>query len=415
MIELLIVAACYLTFYAKVGGTAVQVAALVLLFGAAAYAVVLDRVKAIPLSSTEMVLYCAGVISVVLGLLGGDEVVGSSVAFLIVIVLISIVGRSVSLERLLDSGAAVALLCVITCVVVERATVLQALSITVGRNGLLRLMPLENHPDMTGYIFAAGSILLVRRALVSKSTLERMMMAAATLLSWTFILAASARSSIIALFAAGLMAIVFEFRRSRLVSFKWISISAVCIAIIGVLFFAKIAKYLRGILELDSGVRGVGSGGSGRLELWWRGIATLFNDPVTLAVGGGFRSSAAELIGFSTESSYITILLDSGLFFGSAIILLFWYAPIKALRLTVPQARHSSKLVLLPCLLTFIVVEAVFNRYLLAIGNPASLVTLIILLALSMQPKSSTANVEVPKGLATRRSGLHDASRHQTR
>jgi hypothetical protein len=109
--------------------------------------------------------------------------------------------------------------------------------------------------------------------------------------------------------------------------------------------------------------------------------------------GGGFRSSNSELIGFSTESSYISILLDSGAFFGVAIILVFWYAPIKALRLTSPENRYSSPLILLAAFMTFIIVESIFNRYLLAIGNPASLMSLLILLSLAMRQNLASSAV----------------------
>jgi len=399
MTELLIVVACYLTFYANVGGTAVQVLALMLLCGAAAWAMMLGKIKAIPVSAAELVMYAAGTISVVLGVLSAEDAVGPSIAFLAAIVAISVLCRTVSLERLMDAGACVAFLCVITCLIVEHAKVMQALSISIGRNGLLRLAPLENHPDLTGYIFGTGSILLMRRVLVSKNTFERIAAGTAGLLAWVFIFAASSRSSIIALFVAGVITIIFEFRGSRFVSFKWIGIALTSFAVIVIPFADKIVNYINAMLELDSSARGVESGGSGRVDLWWRGVATLFNDPITLAVGGGFRSSSSELIGFSTESSYITILLDSGLFIGSAIILIFLLAPLKALRLSPPGRRHLSPLVLLPCFLTFVVIESIFNRYLLAIGNPASLVTLLILLSLSISRDTANSAVDAPRNL----------------
>jgi exopolysaccharide production protein ExoQ len=396
MIESLIVAACYLTFYAKVGGTAAQVGALALLFAAASYAVLLNKIKPIPVSLTELVMYGAGVVSVILGLISGEEGVGSSIAFLIAIVLFSILSRVLSLSRLMDVGAWVTLACVLTCIVFDRSEVVQALSISVGRNGLMRFMPLENHPDLTGFIFGSGSILLVRRTFITKSRLERLAVGLGTLLSWLFILAASARSSIIALLAASSVALFFEFRGSRFMTFKYISLTLTSCAVIGALFFEKISKYVTGMLELDSSARGVSSGGSGRMELWVRGVATLFDDPMTLAFGGGFRSSSSELIGFSTESSYITILLDSGLFIGSAIIFLYWYAPIRALRLTPARSRHTSEVVLLPCFLVFVIVESIFNRYLLAIGNPASLITLMLLVSLSLRKNWLASPAVVP-------------------
>jgi hypothetical protein len=48
-------------------------------------------------------------------------------------------------------------------------------------------------------------------------------------------------------------------------------------------------------------------------------------------------------------------------------------------------------------LMTFVIVESVFNRYLLAIGNPASLMTLVILLALSLKPNAAMVARAVPR------------------
>jgi hypothetical protein len=139
------------------------------------------------------------------------------------------------------------------------------------------------------------------------------------------------------------------------------------------------------MLELDSDTRGIGTGGSGRTELWARGLSVFFGDPAVFLFGGGFRSSSTDLIGFSTESSYITILLDGGLFMGMAVIVAFAYSPIKALGLTPSQNRHDSSLVLLAAFLTFCIVESIFNRYLLAIGNPTSLLSLMVVISLSLR------------------------------
>ena len=399
MIEVLIGSACYLTFFAVLPGIGpnMQVLALVLLFGAAAYAVVLNRVKAIPTSATELVMYVVAVAYLVLALLSDEEGVGISIAFMSTIIFISIVSRAISLERLMDVGAAVALLCVLTAVAIDHKGAITALVPSGGAAGLVRFMPLGAAPNLTGYIFGGGAILMLRRALVSKNTMERIVMVGGALSSCLFVLAASARSSLIALAVAGLIAIVLEFRVRRLFALTWVKIGTVAFAVIGLVFSDKIAAYFDRMLELESETRGLASGGSGRTGLWARGIATLFEDPMTFAFGGGFRSSSSDQIGFSTESSYITILLDSGAFIGAAIILVFCYSPIKALRITPPGNRHSSSLILLASFMTFLIVESVFNRYLLAIGNPTSLMSLLMLFALSMR-KNVTERVDDLRG-----------------
>jgi hypothetical protein len=397
MTEFLVAIACFLTFFANVGsvGTAVQVAALGLLAAAAGYAVLQNKVTAGSVSWTELTMYAVGVVSSVLGMLGTElGPLVYSLGFLSAIILISIVSRAVSLERLLDIGAAVILLCVLATIAIERGNVLTSLSITMGKSGLVRLASLGNHPNLTGYIFGAGSILMIRRALISDRIVERIVMVGGALFAWVFILAASARSSILALFVAGSVAAILELRVSRVIGLKWIAIGAIVAVVVGFAFPDKIVTYFSRMLELESDTRGIASGGSGRVELWGRGLGTLVDDPITLAFGGGFRSSSSDVIGFSTESSYITILLDCGIFVGCAVIFAFVCAPIKALRLSLSQNPGSNSLVLLASFMTFLIAESVFNRYLLAVGNPISLMTLPILFSLSMRAKLDKTRIK---------------------
>jgi exopolysaccharide production protein ExoQ len=397
MTEVLVAIGCFLTFFANVGsvGTAVQVAALGLLAAAAGYAVLQNKVTASSMSWTELTMYAVGVVSSVLGMLGTE--IGPliySLGFLSAIILISIVSRSIPLERFLDIGAAVTLLCVLTTIAIERGNVVTSLSITVGKSGLVRLYSLGNHPNLTGYIFGAGSILMIRRALISDRIVERILMVGGALFAWAFTLAASARSSILALFVAGLVAVILELRMSRAAGLKWMAIGAIAAVVIGVAFPDKIITYFSRMLELESDTRGIASGGSGRVDLWGRGLGALVDDPITFAFGGGFRSSSSDVIGFSTESSYITILLDCGIFVGCAVIFAFICAPIKALSLSSSQNPRSNSLVLLASFLTFLIAESVFNRYLLAVGNPISLITLPILFSLSMRAKLDNARIK---------------------
>jgi exopolysaccharide production protein ExoQ len=393
MVEFLVATACYVTFYAAAPGVgpAMQAAALVLLFGAAAYAVLMNRVKPIPVSPTELVMYVVGAVYVALGMLREEDAIAAvamSVAFMCTVVFVSIISRVISLERLLDIGALVALLIELTAIAVDHQKALAALVPRGGVVGLDRFMPLNVTPALVGYIFGAGSILMLRRVIVSSDTRERVVMAGGALVAALFVLAASARSSLVALVAAASVAITLEFGVRRILSLTWVKIAGVSFTVFGITFADKIGSYFTHMLDLESSTRGVGTGATGRTELWARGAATLFDNPITFIFGDGFRSSNSGVIGFSTESSYISILLDSGAFLGAVIILIFLHSPIKALALTPPQDRHSSSLVLLAPFLIFLLVESIFSRYLLGIGNPTSLLTLMLLFSLSMRERA---------------------------
>ncbi len=398
MIELMVGAACFFTFFAVLPsiGSMMQASAVLLLVGAAAYAIVMDRMRQIPLAPVDLIMYVVGVAYVLLAVFGAEDSIAISVAFLATIVFISIVSRSLPLERFLDIGAVVALLCVATALAHDRADAVAALQAGTGPGGLSRFMPLNNTPNLAGYIFGAAAILMLRRAFVAERLAERLVMGAGAGLACVFVLAASARSSLLALVVAGFVAVVFEIRIGRFLSMLWVRAGIVLVAIVSVIFNEKLVGYFTRILDLDSSTRGFASGGSGRTNLWARGVQTLLDDPFTFILGGGFRSSSSDLIGFSTESSYITILLDSGLFLGSAVILLFACAPIMALRLTPARDRYASPLLLLPSFMTFLVVESIFNRYLLAIGNPTSLLSLLLLFSVWMRPRWQGQPVMAP-------------------
>jgi exopolysaccharide production protein ExoQ len=397
MVELLLGTACFLTLFAASPGIGpvMQAAAIAILLGAAAYAVLMNRIKPLRVSRTELVMYGVGAAYIALAMLREDDPMGAlamSVAFMCTLVFASIIARAIALERLLDIGAVVALLCVLIVIAIDHQKAFAAL-VPRGSIGLDRFMPLGATPALVGYIFGAGSILMFRRVIVSRGIWQRVVMAAGALFGFLFVLAASARSSLVALTAAAFVALTLEFGLRRVLSLRWVQIAGFSFIVFGIAFADKINSYFTRMLELESSTRGIGTGATGRTELWARGISALFDSPGAFVFGDGFRSSNSGVIGFSTESSYITILLDSGAFLGIAVIMVFLYSPIKALSLVPQEDRHSSSLVLLAPFLIFLLVESIFSRYLLAIGNPTSLLTLFVLFSVSMR-ESATKSVE---------------------
>jgi len=70
-------------------------------------------------------------------------------------------------------------------------------------------------------------------------------------------------------------------------------------------------------------------------EVWSLAVSMTFSEPMGLMFGGGFRSlELHSSIGGIAEDPYTSILLDSGLFAGAAIIAIYIYAAIKALGLS---------------------------------------------------------------------------------
>ncbi len=418
LIDALIVAGCFTAFWSNADsvGALARPLIFVFLFGAASLAILTGKVRRVATTPTELILYAVGILSgAVSVLLSEDYSIQFTAYYFGAIVLVSVLARTVSLERLLDLGALVTILCILACAIVERHDLVSALAITIGKHGMLRFSPLDNHPLLTGDIFGGGSILLIRRFYISRNFREKCLMLVGILFAWVFVLAASARSSVVALAAAAAFAIIVELRLMNTLFSKRAGFVLVAIAACILIYIGPGHKYLQAILAVDNSYRGVGSGATGRTDLWMHGINTLTSDPTRLAVGAGLRSSEAESIGFSTESSYLTILLDSGLFLGSALISLFISAPVRALKLSRSAPDASNTFAFLPSFFVFLLVQCFFIRDLVGLGNPISLMTLFFIMSLSMYARFRAGAVETPAIAMLRREPKEAANSHAPR
>ena len=389
MIEAMIVAAGYVAYFSSAPGmeSVARPLIFVLLLLAALTAIMGKKVKPIMPTASELLLYAIGIVSCAVALVRSvDYSIYYSMYFLTAIICISVIARALPLERLLDLAALCMLTCAVTTAIVYWRELLTCLSISVGKNGLIRFMPFSSHPLLVGYIFGSGSILLARRAYLAHRKWERYAMAAGAVLAWSMVLAASARSAVAGLLAAALFAYVAEFRFFKNSSLGRAGMVAIIVGLVVAAYFAVNSPYLQQILEVSSDTRGIGSGVTGRTDLWEKGLMSLTSDPTLVAFGGGLRSSEYSVIGFLTENSYITILLDSGALLGSALILFLMLAPFSALRQARVSTDSPNALILLPSFFVFLLVQCFFVRYLVGLGNPTALYTLIFFTGLSMRP-----------------------------
>jgi hypothetical protein len=404
MIETLLVSGCYLAFWSNATGVgaAVRPAIFMFLFLAAFLAVVTNKMQRIAATPIEVLLYIVGILSAVVSLLRSEEYcIYYTMYYVAILIFISVFARTLTLERLLDLGAFVILLCIATCIIFDGNGLIAALEISVGPNGLQRYGPLNNHPLLMGHIFGSGSLLLARRVYLARNLLQRYLMAGGVFLAWTMVLAASSRSTIIALMAAAVFAAIFEFRMLRAITGKGFVIAAAVIGVLAVFYYGFADTYLVNMLEIDSSYRGFGTGATGRTDLWAKSLDALFSDPTLIAFGGGLRSSEYTVIGFLTENSYLTILLDSGIFAGGALILVLLYSPIMALRLQRSTANAPKKtLAFLPSFFVFLLIQCFFLRYFIGIGNPTSLLTLVLLVSLSMCAGFAACLAQAPANTA---------------
>jgi O-antigen ligase len=404
MIETLLVCGFYLAFWSNATGAeaAVRPAIFILLFLAAFLAVVTNKMQRIAATPTELLLYIVGILSAVVSLVRSEDYcIYYTMYYVAILIFVSVFARTFTLERLLDLAAFVILLCIATCLIVDGKGLIAALEISIGPHGLERFSPLNTHPLLMGHIFGSGSLLLARRVYLARSSLERYLMAGGVLLAWIMVLAASSRSTIVALMVAAVFAALFEFRMLRAITGKRFVVAAALIVVLGVVYFGFASTYLVHLLEIDFSYRGFGTGATGRTDLWAKSLDAFLSDPTLIAFGGGLRSSEYTVIGFLTENSYLSILLDSGIFVGGALILFLLYSPIMALRMERSRANApKNTLVFLPSFFVFLPIQCFFLRYFVGIGNPTSLLTLVLLVSLSMYAGFATCLAQAPANTA---------------
>jgi exopolysaccharide production protein ExoQ len=207
-------------------------------------------------------------------------------------------------------------------------------------------------------------------------------------LSITYVFAASARGSLLALFFVYLCMYV----NYHGLNVK-IMISALSILLVGVISavifdYSGFLDWAGNILEINSDTRGVDSGGTGRFDLWAMGVDFLLSNFDRFMFGGGFRSAEESSIGFLTENSYLTIYLELGVFVGTLLISTYFYYCFMIVRGSC-SIRDDGVMCFGSCFIVgfavlFLIVQSVFNRYLFAIGNPYSVSVLLLMFSASI-------------------------------
>lgn len=241
----------------------------------------------------------------------------------------------------------------------------------------LRFSPFNMHPNLGGLVF--GGHALFACYLYSSTRRYLPLFALFGVLDLGLVLATGSRAGLLALVlvAAGTLAMTYRSLDARAKHYLWLGLllgGAVLIC-----FGGSLGNHLNRLLELDSTTRGFESGGSGRIDLWRQGIELIGSSWRLMLLGGGLRWSVDDNIGFLTENSYITIVLDSGLVAGGVLIMAMVHAVYRAggaLRIS-PYDREAVALFMIGA---YGLIESLFNRYLFAIGNPFSLSALYIFL-----------------------------------
>lgn len=258
-----------------------------------------------------------------------------------------------------------------------------------------RLAPLGLHPNIAGIIFSLAIGLSLYQVAIG-SHRARLFFSLCAVLQAAIVGATGSRGGIFACVASIALVVVFKFRSLPPGIRSPIVLTGAALVAVIMLYWHPIYHFLAQVFELESSTRGWNSGATNRVDYWSRGVEYLLSDNTRMVMGDGLRTANPDEIGFSTENSYITILIESGIplavfFFGSLLLTVFrLYAQSPS------DAAHSMTNLGALAIIQFAMIESFFNRYLLAIGNPASVIFLLIFVGGWLNTRYQVATPPIP-------------------
>jgi hypothetical protein len=246
-------------------------------------------------------------------------------------------------------------------------------------SGRIRFSPFDNHPNLTGHIFGMGCVVsfVYSYWMNCKRSLHFYSMVVVCALCFLFVAAASSRGGILAT-TAGVGGVLFLnwFKNNNIKNILNGGVAVVFLIFIAFVIFDPLGEggYISELFELNSEYRGVDSGLTGRSDNWPIIVFKSIEDVQGIFLGHGIRSWDTELQGIATDSSYVNQLWESGLILS---VLLFFVIFKKLLKLAFGSRSFEKDVVF--SVILFSIAESIVARYMLGIGNPASLLILIFL------------------------------------
>ena len=377
---------------------AVQMGSVALFIGAGGLALLAGDTRRIELSTPEYIVGGAFLFAMLVAFARENTMsVAYGAMFLMVLISASVLARQPWVPEVDRVFRRVYIALIVSVLVVQPADYLTSVVGTVERSvGLVRFTPLGMHPNLAGLVYGGGSLLFFQHFLSSTRAHQKLFALLMAGLCLSMVLAASARASLLALGVTVAIAVLLIAWRGSRRARTALGLAAIGVLVIGLVKASAIAGYLSTILDLDSPTRGTASGATGREDLWRDGIELVFSDPVLFFTGRGVRAAGPEVIGFPVESSYINLALEHGVVLGGLIALAFLFTAWRALRRGFEAGAMNPVLFLSGLMLLFALVQSVFNRYLIAVGNPFSLLVLLLLLRLNLGPPRLRAAVVPP-------------------
>lgn len=377
----------------------VQLGAIGLFLAAGFFALMTGGTRRIELCAAEYILGSAFMFAMLVAFVRGNALSTEFGAmFLLVLAAAGVLARQHWVGRIDHVFRCAYIALIASVLVVQPTEYLTSVVGTVERSiGLVRFTPLGMHPNLCGLVYGGGSLLFFQHFLSTPRLHQKLFALLMSALCLSMVLAASSRASLLALALTGVVAVcLIAWRGSRRARIT-LSLSALTLLAVGVFQATAIADYLTVILDLDSPTRGVNSGATGREVIWQEGVELVFSDPVLFFTGRGVRAAGPEVIGFPVESSYINLALEHGVVFGLLITLAFVVTAWRTLGRSFETGVMNPALLVSGLMLVFVLLQSIFNRYLVAVGNPYSLWVLLLLVRLNLNPaRLASASAATP-------------------
>jgi len=248
-----------------------------------------------------------------------------------------------------------------------------------------RFSPFNFHPNLLALLFAGYLCVMIWKCM-KRSWPSRILSGSLGLVCVGGIFLASSRGAIVGIAAAGVFGAALTIfgaskqRRKKLLG---------AVLVTGILLLALLMSVqnlestqnfytaLDQVLALSSPDRGLDSGMTGRVDVWQAALRVFNNG--TWLLGHGLRSSDAAFISPSIDNSYLVILYDMGLL---PLMLITWrFTTIlsRVVRKYFRADHESSRHLYLTCsmFLVVLLVTAIVERSLFAVGNPFSLLAFL--------------------------------------
>lgn len=208
------------------------------------------------------------------------------------------------------------------------------------------------------------------------------------------------RAAILGTGVAISLLLMFRYRRMSDRSFLELLVAGLVIIVVTLTMGSILADAGAEVLALNDPYRGLKRGASGRFSVWAETFDLWLEHPL---MGVGYRSHEFYVSISSSHNGYLSTLAETGLV---GAIPLFSFVALGSLRLFRWAAVGQLWAQLGVSLIAGYLCICFFERYLLNVGNPASLLVLIFLLHPSEGPSKGVVGVRFRQYSLRYRSGL---------